>query len=491
MKNILFLLTIGLFSSNGIAQNVSKDIADKNKFDYFYLRERFVRKNKTVLSIYNLTKKDELRLDLLDEDLDEIKSIIIPKSKNANRFEFKVEGNFIYIINDFNKPRKNPGIEINRIALDGDYETKNYLLAETSTIIPDISNEFCFYKKKESGELVKFNFETSEKITIDLSNGSNQDVSFSEIISFENTPGRIISKLINSKEFELDKYSIALYDDQDEENASFNRLENNNYKAEVFYANIEGQIITSGNFVKDPTIDDVFSGRSAKAATKRKEFDGIYIRSLNAETPIEKYYDYSAFPNLFEALNSDKREAKLIDRLTYVMEDIIKVNGEYVAIGTINEMEYARTSDTGPLGTEFKGTSLKYILIYGFNDKGEITWDKIISPDWDFTRGKYDRTFDLAEAGELITINKIDNTITCHFSLIDKIHYFEISNKNITNYTKTEYEFATGSNRLKDEDAKDLDQYEESFYWYDNFYCSYLEGFIENETRYNRTEFGN
>ena len=491
MKKILPLILISLFAVNAFSQNISKEVPEKNKFDYFYLKERYILSNRTILAIYDLKKERKIRLDLFNENFDEIKSIEIKKDDNAQYYTYLVEGDFLYITNKFKKPKKNPGIQMIRVSLDGIFTENKYTLAKALKIATDASNKFCYYREQGTGNLVKFDLETKEEINIDLNNETNGSLRFSEILTFQNNSDVIISKYKHTDELEKDKYSTALYDQNGKEKSSFNHFENNNYKAKIFYANNQGEIISSGNFIKEPTIDDIFYNRNAKVSVKKREFDGIYLRTLNSEKKIEKYYEYSAFPNLFKAINSDKKDAKQIKNLTYAMEDILKVNGEYISIGTINENKYELTNshDGKHLVTTLTGTSMKYILIFGFNTDGEITWEKILSPDWDYTRNKYDRISDIAEAGDLITIKQNDNKITCHFSLIDKIHYFEIIDEEISNYKQTEYEFKIGSNRLKDKKAKDLDQHKDSFYWYGNFYCSYLLHFTDKHTLFNKTEF--
>lgn len=487
-KAIALIVIMNSFVISTFAQNISKEVPEKEKLEYFYLRERYILGNKKILSIYDLKKENVIRLDLLDENFNEIISKKIPKYEDADYYIFHVEGNFLYMINDFKKPKKNPGIKISMIALDETFTTKKYSLTKATSIVTDVSNKFCYYKEEGTSKLIKYNLDTKEKIIINLRNSSDEKVYFYNINSFQNTSNIVLSDYNGSKE--KDAYSISLFDNDGREKFSFNRFENNNYKSTVFYANNDSEIITSGNFIRDPKIDEIVNRTSTQIKSQQPKYDGIYLRTLNSEKIIEKYYEYDKFPKLYEAINSDKKDVRLIDKLSYIVEDIIKVGEEYISIGTINENKYQYSdSPGGHLVSEFIGTSLKYILIYGFNSDGEITWEQILSPDWNYTRYKHDRIFDVAEAGNLITIKKIDDKITCHFSLINKIHYFEIVDKEISNYKQTEYEFKIGSNRLKDKGAKDIDQYKHSFYWYDNFYCSYLRGFTDKHTLFNRTEF--
>jgi hypothetical protein len=188
---------------------------------------------------------------------------------------------------------------------------------------------------------------------------------------------------------------------------------------------------------------------------------------MNAKNPIDKYYNYSQFKNLNKQILLDKREKDLA-KFRFVLEDIIFTDNEKIIVATIDKDAYEDVYDAldNAYKTTHSGQELNYVLVFGINNAGDILWDQVITLDWK-NHDKYEVGYScpVNNSPKTVNIKKEGDVIKCHYSFGDNIYYFEVIKGEITNKKEILYTLKT------EHTTKLLEfQYENSFYWYDNFY---------------------
>lgn len=491
MKKYLILLFVTTITIGSFAQTINKIIPYKDGSDedhYSYVGS-FPVLDKKILTIF--TYPDNIMLQLLDENFIEISNKkITRKSTGIYTAHYFLTKNYLFIEEEVEKKK----IIVTKISLTDNLSSEKFDHNpgyRTDLFLGEFDEEYGRYPELHIGideknyyhivsekdvYFKKVNFSSNSIVDYKINLLADERVKISKFQTFENTENIAIcrSKLIKKNSSD----QVALHDVSGKELSSFDRLENNIYKSNVFFANNKDNVYALGNYKEMPKKIEItiYENRYRKP-----DFTGVYLKSLSAKNPIEKYYKYSEFKNFNKQLLADKMSNK-IDRLRFKLEDMVFVGNEKIIFSTIEQDSYDRSEG----GKRWDGKAINYILIFAVNDAGEILWDQVISLD-SHDRPRLDQPAfcGLSNFPKTLNVEMVDDKITCHYSFREKINSFEIDKGQISNNKETLYE------KKPYHYYKIEYQFKSSIYWYDNFYFNYTkagskEGYIVDKTQFDK-----
>jgi len=472
MKRILSLLIISIITISSFAQTINKEFPHKDKKKGFaYYIGSYPVLDEKILTIY--TFPDFITLRLYDKQLNEIiHKDIKRKSGGLYSTDYYLSKKFLIVTEEVGKNNF-----ISKISLDNDFsiEKLNHNIIQYSKLCIDTDEANYYYTTSTSNiyfKKVNINSKNTVDYKIDLSAGEK-----ARIYEFKTFPKSGLIAVNRSKSIKKKShYQVALHNETGEELSSFERFENNIFKASVFFANNNEEVYVFGNYKEMPKKEEISYYQNK---FKKPNFTGIYLKSLNTKNPIEKYYNYSEFKNFNKQLIADKM-IKKIGKLRFRLEDMAFVGNERIIFSTIEQDSYERTDQ----GKKWDGREINYILIFAINDAGEITWDQVITLEWE-EHPRYAGTSFCQESNfpKTVNVEKIGDKIKCHYSFKEGINYFELKDGQIVNTKKTLYIDKPSHTKVVEY------QYKQSIYWYDNFYFNYdgrAEAYLLDKVEFNK-----
>jgi len=463
MKKHLMLLVSCLILVGSFAQTINKVIPYKDKKrDFFYYKGSFPVNKQEVLSIF--TFKDVITLKLYNNQLEEIGSRNIERQSKGNYSTSYYLSNKHLFIEEGLKKKDLFSI----VTLNKGLSTKELNTEKLPDHVNMLGTDYYYGVSKEDIFFKKVAIRTREIVEFKTEKAASKSIS--DFISFAD------NELIAIKSHEyINKqhvYSVSLYNNSGKEISSFPRLENNTLKTSIGFASNKDEIYVLGNYKINPNKKSL---ERINSDQKKPDHDGIFIKTMNSRKNIDKYLKYSEFKHLNEQMVKDKK-TNLLPKFRFHLEDISFSENNTIVFGTIYRQLYrydtSRDASSSLLSTlaegetEYMGDELNYIIIFGINDVGEILWDRVISLDWkNHPQPEISNSFVGYHSPNFLNIQRKDNAIQCHYSFKGNINYFEIVDNQITNKKGTPYQLKPTKKRELAED-----QYNKSFYWYNNFY---------------------
>lgn len=454
MRKYIVLILV-LFILNGVfSQSTSKVVPFKDKKrDYFYYMTSFPVNNNNILTFFAF--KDVISLKLYDSNLKEIANKEIERqSKGDYNLDFYISKKYFFI---HEKVKKENVYKI--VTLDDKLTTKSFAKFGNPNFYVDADEENCYYSNSKGFE--KYNFETKESLSFEIPDGK-----VTEYATFPDNH-MLVTKITKGSKNNSTHW-ITVYDkNTTKEIQSFNRYSNDKYKYSTYFKNVVDYIYVVGNYKENPDKTEMFS---EEYHSDKPSYTGVYINKIGGEQQFEKFYKYSDFKNLSNQIIQDKRE-KHLKVYRFCLEDIEELPNETVIIATISKDAFENAHDIldDTYNSAYTGQELNYVLVFGIDKKGGLLWDKVISLDWkNQPKPTLNTFFKSNNFPSVVNCDKNGEKLECHYAFKQNINYFEIFNDNISNTKTTPFE-------LKENHKQDLVefQYEESIYWYENFYFNH------------------
>jgi hypothetical protein len=448
MKKKFLLIILGVFSLLGYSQNLSKHIpTSKECKGTTFLQGAYNLPNKRILLVFNL--KEYIKIELYDEEFNQLDKRDILDIKNSWGCTYVVQKNSLYITH---KEKKQEGFTLIKVDLDNKIDIKKYLISngkEYSIIISE-SNDMCYYKTDEY--MSSLNFETKQKTKLKIKLEDKEEVFIETVTTFPENKNvafyRTRTKKIGKPVIEL-----VVHDSLGEEIFVCNQFVKDKYLVTNNFVTIDGDIYMGGNYSNKELINNIFI---------KPTYDGVFLKKINSKENFDKFYEFSDFPALSSLISTKKKDVKDQDHFGFSLENIISLKNEKMVIGKFYKYEYGFDHDQqrNELSYKLLGVRLKYILVFGINDLGEILWhDAVEIKDLDIYIPKYQDLYKQIIGLNMLNIEKENDVIKCHFYYNPHIiNYFEIKSNKVVN--KQEFEYAESIRR-------------HTKYWYDDYYFHY------------------
>lgn len=451
MKKHLIILIISVLTLNCYGQNLRKDINFVEKNINLIKLIRPISDNRIVCVTEGETY---IRVRLYDKEFNEIGTKEIQKNKEVYLYHFRLKDNYLYISNAV---KAYDGLALTTIHLDPEFKTTERLI-EPSIWVGDYhvnpSGKYIYYSVSENFNLLNTETKKVSQIKPNLEK-KEKALAASKFQSFKGNNKLVVFR--SKKKGMKVKREVAVYDEKGNELLFFPKLENGKNKINVYAAANNEDIYFIGNYKDNPSSKEIYAGETP---SKKPNHTGIFIKSTSKEKAYEKFYQFSDFKEL-------DKNVKDYAKFNIGLEKISFLQNENVAFCTIYEdiMSKEYSQRYGQVQLMHIGKKIKYILIFAFNNDGNVLWDKVIPLNDNIL--KYNKKVAVMFDDNFLTVDEVDNTLQCHYSYNDGINYFEINNDQIVNQKKVNY---TEVPQIKGEIGY---KYKHSSYWYDNYYFSW------------------
>jgi hypothetical protein len=455
MKKYLIILIISILNINSYGQSLRKKINFIEEKSHSIKLVRPISGERIVCVIES---DNYFRVYLYDKEFNELGMNEIPKQEKKYLYKVRLKDDFLYISNAVSGYN---GLSLKTISLDTDFKTNDKIIEEDMSVGDyhiSSSREKIFYSVSGKN-FYQLNNNSNKVVWIDPKLEKKEKMFVNEFQTFKEN--NILAIVRNKSKGMTREREIILYDENRTELLLISKLENNKYKSNVYFTANDSDIYCLGNYEENPNEKKVAYGTNPLNNT------GIYIKNTSKNKSYEKFYKYSDFKNFSIKIDADK-ETKKLTKFNVELEKIAFLKNENIAFCTIykdiESLEYSQRY--GELRSDDVGIERKYILIFGFNNSGELLWDKVIPLNKNLlvSNDKDDMFED-----NFLTVKEVENSLKCHYSFNDKINYFELNNGQIINKKETSYVEVPN---VKYEIGY---QYKDSNHWYDNYYISWCK----------------